>query len=80
VRRDRVSLETFGKVIVALGLGLALLGALVWLGGRLGLGSLPGDLRVERDGWGCYVPIASSIVLSLVLTLVINIIIRFFHK
>lgn len=75
-----MDLQTFGKIIVALGLGLALLGALVWLGGRLGLGSLPGDVRIERDGWGCYVPIASSILLSLVLTLLINLIVRFFNK
>ncbi|MDI6691775.1 MAG: DUF2905 family protein [Anaerosomatales bacterium] len=75
-----MDLQTFGKIIVALGLGLALLGALVWLGGRLGLGSLPGDVRIERDGWGCYVPIASSILLSLVLTLLINLIIRFLNK
>ncbi|MBC7266716.1 MAG: DUF2905 family protein [Coriobacteriia bacterium] len=75
-----MDLQTFGKIIVALGLGLALLGALVWLGGRLGLGSLPGDVRIERDGWGCYVPIASSILLSLVLTLLINLIVRFLNK
>ncbi|MCL4079429.1 DUF2905 family protein [Coriobacteriia bacterium Es71-Z0120] len=75
-----MSLETFGKVIMALGIGLALLGALVWLGGRLGLGSLPGDVRIERESWGCYVPIASSIVLSLVLTLVLNLIVRLLRK
>lgn len=75
-----MDLQTFGKVIVALGLGVAFLGALVWLGGRLGLGALPGDVRIERDGWGCYLPIASSIVLSLVLTLVLNLIIRLLRK
>lgn len=75
-----MDLQTFGKIIVALGLGLALIGVLVWLGGRVGLGSLPGDVHIEREGWGCYVPIATSILLSLVLTLVLNIIIRLLHK
>lgn len=75
-----MDLQSFGKILVALGLGIAVLGALVWVGGRLGLGSLPGDIRIEREGWGCYVPIASSIVLSLLLTLLLNLVVRLLRK
>lgn len=75
-----MDLQSFGKILVAVGIGIAALGALVWIGGRLGLGSLPGDVRIEREGWGCYVPIASSIVLSLLLTLLLNLVFRFLRK
>ncbi|MCX8007287.1 MAG: DUF2905 family protein [Coriobacteriia bacterium] len=75
-----MDLQSFGKIVAGIGVGLVVLGALLWLSGRLGLGSLPGDVRIERDGWGCYVPIASSIVLSLLLTLILNLVIRLFHK
>jgi len=75
-----MDLQTFGKVLVAMGIGIATLGVLVWLGARLGLGSLPGDVRIERDSWSCYVPIASSIVLSLALTLLLNLVLRLLRK
>ncbi|HEV8244719.1 MAG TPA: DUF2905 family protein, partial [Polyangiaceae bacterium] len=58
------------------GLLLALLGAILLIGGKLGLGRLPGDIVVERKGFSLYVPIATSVVLSLVLTLVANLLLR----
>lgn len=41
-----------------------------WLS-KLGLGRLPGDLHVEREGFSFYFPLTTSIVVSLVATLVI---------
>jgi Protein of unknown function (DUF2905) len=38
---------------------------------RLGLGNLPGDFRVERDGFSFYFPLATSIVISVVLSLIL---------
>jgi formate hydrogenlyase subunit 3/multisubunit Na+/H+ antiporter MnhD subunit len=52
--------------IVAVALGLAWL----WLA-RVGLGRLPGDLHVEREGFSFYFPLTTSIVVSLVVSLVI---------
>jgi len=57
-------------------LAIFVLGALLALGGRLGLGSLPGDLSWRRGTTAVYVPIVSSIVLSLVLTLILNLLMR----
>ncbi len=53
-----------GLVLVALGI------AWPWLG-RLGLGRLPGDIRIERDGFTFYFPITTGIVVSAVLTLLL---------
>jgi hypothetical protein len=75
-----VDLQGIGKIVVIAGLALAALGVVLWFGGRLGLGSLPGDLRFSNEGWGCYVPIASMIVLSVVLTIIVNVLLRLFDR
>ena len=74
-----MDLQTLGKYLALAGLCLALLGGLMVIGGRMGLGSLPGNTRVEREGFSCYVPIATSILLSLLLTLILNLLIRWFR-
>lgn len=66
-----------GKLLVALGLGLAALGVVLWLGSRLaGLGRLPGDFTLRRDGLTVYLPIGTSILLSLALTFLLNVLWR----
>jgi hypothetical protein len=56
-----------GKLLVAVGLGIALLGLLVMLG--VPFGRLPGDLVVRRGRFSFYFPLATSILLSILLTL-----------
>jgi hypothetical protein len=75
-------LNTLARWVVLLGLGIAAVGVLLWLIGRSGLplGRLPGDLRFEWGGATCFVPLASSIVLSILLTLLINLILRALNK
>jgi len=65
-----------GRVLVGLGLALLLLGGLMLLGERLGLGRLPGDVVYRRKSVSIYVPIATSILLSVVLTLLVNLWLR----
>jgi len=57
-------LITAGIVLVALGLLWPLLS-------KLGLGSLPGDIRVDRKGFTFYFPITTGILVSLVVTLIL---------
>jgi len=75
-------LNTVARWLVLLGLGIAVVGVLTWLIGRSGLplGRLPGDLRFDWGGATCFLPLASSIVISLVLTVLINLILRALHK
>lgn len=71
---------TLGRGLVYLGLGLAAVGGLVMLLGKvLNLGNLPGDLVYKGDNVQVYVPIATMIVLSLVLTLLLNVVLRLFR-
>ena len=71
-------LTTLAKVLLALGLILAAVGGGLWVLGRSGvpLGRLPGDLRFTIGGVSCFVPLATSVVISLVLTVVLNLIVR----
>jgi hypothetical protein len=59
------------RSLILLGVGLVVLGLLwPWLA-RWGLGRLPGDIVIERDGFRLYVPITTSIIVSVVLSLII---------
>lgn len=53
-----------GIVLLALGL------AWPWIE-KLGLGRLPGDIRIERDGFGFYFPITTGLIVSIVASLLI---------
>lgn len=60
-----------GRWLVIAGLLLVVLGiAWPWIT-KLGLGRLPGDIRIERDGFGFYFPITTSLIVSLVISLLI---------
>lgn len=59
------------RLLVILGIALLVTGLLwPWLM-KLGLGRLPGDIRMERDGFAFYFPLTTSIVVSLIVTLVL---------
>lgn len=74
-------LESMAKLMVGIGISLVLLGGLVWLLSRSAFfGQLPGDIRIERDGFTCLIPVVSSILLSILLTLALNIIIRLINR
>jgi hypothetical protein len=75
-----MDLQTAGKFAVLLGISLVIVGGMLWAGGKLGLGSLPGDLHFSGQGWSCFVPIMTSLVLSLLLTIVLNVILRWLGK
>ncbi|MCC6533200.1 MAG: DUF2905 domain-containing protein [Burkholderiales bacterium] len=57
--------------LIASGLLLLLLGlAWPWLT-KLGLGSLPGDIQLERKGFRFYFPLTSSVIVSLLISFVV---------
>lgn len=68
--------QSTGKYIVFVGIGIVVLGLLVYfLHDKLHwIGRLPGDIRVERENFRFYFPITTMILFSLLLTLVISLI------
>lgn len=79
-----MDLQTIGRILLVLGIGLALLGGLFLLLGRIpflsNFGNLPGDIRIEGQGFSCFVPIVSMILLSVVVSIILNIIIRIINR
>lgn len=60
-------------ILVTLGVVLLLLGVIwPWLA-RLGLGHLPGDLRIERPGLRVYLPFGSTLLVSLLLSVLLTV-------
>jgi hypothetical protein len=55
-------LVTIGIVLVVLGLAWPLLQ-------KLGIGRLPGDIAIEREGFRFYLPITTSILVSVLISL-----------
>lgn len=73
-----MELGSIGRMLILAGLGLCVLGGILLLAGKVPfLGRLPGDIRVEREGFSCYFPVVTMLVLSLLLTLVLNLLLRF---
>lgn len=59
------------KFLITLGIVLVIAG-LAWpYLTKIGLGRLPGDIVIERDGFTLYLPLATSILISALLTLLL---------
>lgn len=79
-----MDLGSIGRVVLLIGVALAILGGLLMLLGQVPflrqLGSLPGDIRVEGQGFTCLFPIVTMIMLSILATIILNIIIRLINR
>jgi len=59
------------RLLIILGIVILVVGvAWPWIT-KLGLGRLPGDINIERDGWSFHFPLMTSIIVSIVLSIVI---------
>jgi hypothetical protein len=70
----RRSMETAGKILLATAAALALLGLVLLIVGKLGLGRLPGDILIERDGVTIFIPLGSMLLLSILASLLLYLI------
>lgn len=59
------------RILIVVGAVVVLAGLLwPWLS-RLGLGHLPGDIRIETENGFFYFPITTSVIVSIVVSLVV---------
>ena len=59
------------RILIIIGAGLLLVGLLwPWLS-KLGLGRLPGDVRIGTENGFFYFPITTCVIISVVISLVI---------
>ncbi len=64
-------MRDLGRLLIILGLLVAVVGVVLATGNRLGLGRLPGDIAFRRGNFGCYFPLMTSVILSIVLSLIL---------
>jgi uncharacterized membrane protein len=67
-------METAGKILLVTAAALALLGLVLLLVGKLGLGRIPGDILIERDGLTIFIPLGSMLLLSILGSLLLYLI------
>ena len=59
------------RLLITVGLLIALAGLLwPWIT-KLGLGRLPGDLRIDKPGFTFYAPFTTMLIVSLVVSLIL---------
>ena len=70
-RRERSPPMSPGKLLLVTGLVLAAVGALWWLGERVGLGRLPGDVVIRGERTTFFFPIVTCLLLSVLFSAVL---------
>lgn len=58
------------KILIISGLTIAALGVLMLIFKNIPLGRLPGDIRIEKENFTFYFPLATGLLLSGILTLI----------
>ena len=72
----------FARLLIIIGLVITFAGFLLLIAIRFfpWLGNLPGDVRIERENFSIYIPLATMILISVLATVILNIILRVFRR
>jgi hypothetical protein len=62
--------QQIGKLLIAIGATIVLMGLGIMVLGQLGLFKLPGDLQFGSKNWRVFLPITTCIIISIILTLI----------
>lgn len=66
-------MTSLGKLLIIFGGAIVILGVLLLVANKIPfLGSLPGDIKLEKGNYKFYFPITTCIVLSILLTLLLR--------
>lgn len=66
-------MDQLGKTILSIGVILVVVGLLMVVGNKFGIGKLPGDIYYEKGNFRFFFPITTSIIISIVLSLLLKI-------
>lgn len=67
-----VPFDSFGKILIGLGLILVIIGGVLLLMKNMPLfGKLPGDILIQKKNFTFYFPLTTSILVSLIVTLIL---------
>ncbi len=68
------------RLLIAAGVVLIVAG-LAWpLLAKLGLGSLPGDIHIERENFTIFIPLTSGLIVSALISVVVSIVLWVLRK
>ena len=70
--------EPITNWIIGAGLALIIIGLIAKTGALSWFGQLPGDIRIEREGFQLYFPVMSMILISVGLSALAAVVRRFF--
>jgi len=75
-------MENIGRYLMIGGIILFAIGGLFFLASKFDIpfGRLPGDIRIERENFSFYFPLASTVIISILLTVILNVVVRLFKK
>jgi hypothetical protein len=69
-----------GKFLIITGIVILAAGLIFQFGGKFPfLGKLPGDIRIEKENFTIYIPIASCLLISVLISLILAIINKVRH-
>ena len=67
-----------GKLVIITGLIVVVVGLIIYFSDQIPwIGRLPGDIRIRRENFTFYFPLATSILLSVIISLILYLIRRF---
>ena len=61
-----------GRVLLTIGIVIAVAGLILIILDRFGMGRLPGDILIKRENLTIFFPITTMIIISIILTTLIN--------
>ena len=68
--------QYFAKMIIAIGICIVIFGVILYFGGKLGIGRLPGDIYLKKGNFTFYFPIVTCIIASIIMTIIFRLIRR----
>ncbi|MGI6097622.1 MAG: DUF2905 domain-containing protein [Dethiobacteria bacterium] len=69
-------MEALGRILISLGILITVVGGLLLLFSRLGIGRLPGDIYIQKGNFVFYFPLMTGITISIILTLLFSLLRR----
>jgi hypothetical protein len=72
----------FARIFLILGVIFLIIGGIFYIASRINipLGKLPGDIVIQGKNMTCFIPLATSIILSILLSLILTFFARFIGR
>ena len=75
-------LANIARIFLIIGAIFLVVGGMLYIAGRLNLpiGKLPGDFTIQGKNFTCFIPLATSIILSILLSIILALVSHFIGR